>query len=64
MANQLDNIKSALAAKGITQVQIARMLKVKPPTVHNVLTGKRRNPRIRQAIALAVGKPIAELWPE
>ena len=58
------NIKAALAAKGITQTQIARMLKVKPPTVHNVISGKRRNPRIRQAIALAVGCPVHELWPE
>lgn len=58
------NIKAALAAKGITQTQIARMLKVKPPTVHNVISGKRRNPRIRQAIALAIGCRVSELWPE
>lgn len=40
------------------------MLKVKPPTVHNVITGKRANPRIRQAIALAIGRPVSEVFPD
>lgn len=57
-------IKIALLANGISQADIARMLKVSPPSVHNVITGKRRTPRIRMAIALAIGKPVAEVFPD
>ncbi|WP_354005652.1 helix-turn-helix domain-containing protein [Desulfofustis limnaeus] len=53
-----------LQEKGISQLDIANMLKVKPASVHNVITGKRRTPRIRQAIAFALGRPVAEIWPE
>lgn len=43
---------------------IADDLKVKRPMVSMVIHGVRSNPRIRQAIAKAVNKPISDLWPE
>lgn len=64
MDEQLINIRVLLKSAGITQTDIADMLKVKPPTVHNVITGKRKNPRVRKAIALAVGLPVSQIFPD
>jgi len=60
----LDFIKAELKRCGIKQIDIARMLKVTPVSVHDAITGKRRTPRIRKAISLATGRPESELWPE
>jgi len=58
----MNSIKDKLSKRGITQVEIARMLNVKPSSVHNVISGKRKTPRIRLAISLATGCSIDELW--
>lgn len=50
--------------KGIKQVNIAKSLGIKSPTVNEVISGKRKNPRIREAIAMAIGKQVGEIWPE
>lgn len=57
-------IKSGLKERRVTQTQIAGMLKVTPVSVNDVITGKRKTPRIRQAVALALGKSVNEIWPE
>jgi predicted transcriptional regulator len=57
-------IKKSLAAKKVTQTDIAKMLGVTPAAVHYVVSGKRRNPRIRLALSMATGRPVSELWPE
>jgi lambda repressor-like predicted transcriptional regulator len=64
MDNFSVDIKAALRAAGSSQSDIARMLRVSPVAIHNVTTGKRRTPRIRKAIALAIGRPISDIWPE
>ncbi|MDD3814400.1 MAG: hypothetical protein PHZ02_07115 [Desulfocapsaceae bacterium] len=51
-----------MRAAKITQVEIANMLKVTPVAVHNVVSGKRKTPRIRKAIAMAIGKKVSEIW--
>lgn len=61
---RLKIINGLLKANGVRQMDIARMLKVAPASVHDSITGKRKNPRIRQAIALATGKKKEELWPD
>lgn len=63
MTNEMIDIRSALKARKITQTEIANMLKVTVVSVNDVISGKRKNPRIRKAIALAIGKPVSELWP-
>lgn len=61
----LKDIRRALISKGISQTQIANMLHVKPGSVHNVITGRKKNPRIRFAIAMAAGVSVEEIiWPE
>lgn len=60
----MKDIRQELKERGITQLSIANMLRVKASSVHNVITGKRRTPRIRQAIAFALGRPVVEIWPD
>jgi lambda repressor-like predicted transcriptional regulator len=63
MPNSSD-IKAALKNKKISQLSIARILGVHPVSVNEVVSGKRKNPRIRLAIALSLGRPVSEIWPE
>ena len=60
---QPHEIRAALVLARVTITSIARDLGVKPPTVHAVITGKRPTPRIRQAIAEAIGRPVEEVFP-
>jgi predicted transcriptional regulator len=57
-------VKNALAQKGLTQTDIARFLKVSSAAVHYVVSGKKTTKRIRMAIALYLGKPVSEIWPD
>jgi lambda repressor-like predicted transcriptional regulator len=47
----------------VTQTSIANKLKMTVPAVNSVIKGLRKNPRIRQAIADAVGRPVHQIWP-
>jgi hypothetical protein len=47
----------------VTQTSIANKLKMTVPAVNSVIKGLRKNPRIRQAIADAVGRPVLQIWP-
>ena len=44
--------------------ELAKKLGVTSPTVSQVIHGKRPNARIRQAIADAIGRPVAEVFPD
>jgi transcriptional regulator with XRE-family HTH domain len=57
-------IRSYMVKAGVTVLQIARQLGMRPPTVSQVIHGVRKNPRIREAIAAAINRPISELWPD
>lgn len=56
-------IKADLIIKGVTQTSIAKSLDVSVASVNDVISGKRSTPRIRLAIAEAIGKPVSEIWP-
>lgn len=60
----LINIKAALKEKKIRQVFLAKILDVHPVTVNEVVSGKRKNPKIRFAIAVALGRRLEEIWPK
>jgi lambda repressor-like predicted transcriptional regulator len=47
----------------VTQTSVANKLKMTVPAVNSVIKGLRKNPRIRQAIADAVGRPVHQIWP-
>lgn len=57
-------IKKMLREVGISQTEIARMLKVSSAAVSYVISGKKRTPRIRKAVAFAVRAKLTDLWPE
>ena len=47
----------------IGQAEIARQIGVSRVYVHDVLHGRRRSDRIEAAIAEAIGRPVAEVFP-
>jgi len=57
-------ITYAIRSNGHKVSEIAKELGLKQPTVSAVIYGKRPTPRIRKAIALAIGKPVSEIWPD
>lgn len=64
MISEMVNIKNQLKQAKVTQKDLAEILKVSPVAVHWVVIGKKRTPRIRKAIALAIGKNVDEIdWP-
>lgn len=56
------DIKVELLRKGVTIASIAKELEVEAPHVSQVLHGKRRSPRVEQAIAKAIGRPVAKVF--
>lgn len=59
-------IKHQLELVGSSFSAVARDLKppVTPQAVHRVAYLVRNTPRIRTAIAQAIGKPVEKIWPE
>ena len=64
MTNKDINIKAELKSAGMSQSEIARMLKVSPVSINDVISEKRKNPRIRKVIALILGRSESEIWPD
>lgn len=56
-------IRSELVLRGIKNADIARALGVTRSAVSNTIAGRRRKPRIRQAIALAISRSVENIWP-
>lgn len=59
-----EEIRSELSLAGVKIGTIAKNMKVKHPAIYQVINRQRPNPRIRQAIAMAINKPVSEIWPE
>jgi len=57
-------IKIELLKKGIEAKEIAQKLGVSRSLVYKVIAGRRKNPKVRQALAEVVGIPVEELWPD
>ena len=56
-------IKVLMILLGVTQTSIAKKVRVTLPAVHAVINGLRKNPKIRRAIADAIGRPVEHIWP-
>lgn len=56
-------VKSLMVLRGVKQIDICRKLEVTPGAISMVVSGKRGSPRLRQAIASALGKRVEDLWP-
>ena len=57
-------VNRLLKVAGVKQKDIAAQVGVTPQFVNSVVNGRRATPRVAQAIAAALGRPISELWPE
>lgn len=57
-----NEIRAALALKEIKIVDIARRISVARPSVSQVVSGNKRTPHIRQAIAETIGRPVDEVF--
>ena len=57
-------IRILLLERGVTQAQIARDAEITTAAVNHVVSGYRKHPGIRRAIAKACGVPVEDLWPE
>ena len=56
-----DQVKTLRA---VNWAGVARLIGVDRSAISHTLKGRRRNPRLRRAIALATGLHEADLWPE
>ena len=54
----------ALFAAGIVGSVLAAQHGICPSVLSDVLSGKRRTPRVRRVIAEALGKPYSTIWGE
>ena len=54
-------IKKELGYGALTKV--ARRLKVTLPHVSQVVSGKRRSPRVERVVARRIGKPVDQVFP-
>jgi lambda repressor-like predicted transcriptional regulator len=57
-------IKIALLEKDITGAYIARQAGVSRSAINHTIAGRRKSPRLRKAIADALGKMVSDFWPE
>lgn len=55
-------IKAELVRREQTMTAIANELAVSPSHVAQVVAGKRRSPRVEQAVANAIGRPVAKVF--
>jgi lambda repressor-like predicted transcriptional regulator len=63
MVTPATKIKIEMLKAGVSGAEIARRLKVSRHAVYHVIAGRNRTPRIRKAIARALGMKVEELWP-
>lgn len=57
-------IRAALMIAEVTIYKFARELGVSAALVHKVLNGDRKNPRVREKLAEAIGKQVSDIWPD
>lgn len=56
--------KAALIQARVRMTDLAKQLGVHVSHVSHVVNDRRRSPRVEQAIADAIGKPVARVFPQ
>ena len=57
-------IRQEMAENKIKVIDIAAKFGVTHAAISSVIHGRNKTPRIRQAIADAIGRPVAEVFPD
>ena len=55
-------VKALLTLRNISQTELSTKLGIAPSEISRVITGKRKTPRIRKAIAAELGIPVEVLF--
>lgn len=58
------DIRYLLSKNGLSQVDIARKLKITRQVVCMVINNRKKSRRVRRAIARAIGKRVFDIWPD
>lgn len=58
-----NEIRAALILNEVKVIDIAKSLDLKHSNVSVVISGGKSTPRVRQAIADAIGRPVDEVFP-
>jgi lambda repressor-like predicted transcriptional regulator len=56
-------IRIRMLEKGVSGADIARTMHVDRTAVYHVIAGRSKSPRLRKAIARALGVRVPNLWP-
>ena len=56
-------VNALLREAGTTAIALSGRLGISPQHLRNVIHRRRRNPRIERAIARAIGRPVADVFP-
>lgn len=56
-------VRGMMYITGVRQIDIARKYNIDKTVLSKVLSGKRKSPRVRQAIAQELNVPVEMLWP-
>jgi transcriptional regulator with XRE-family HTH domain len=64
VANHERLLRGMMYITGIRQIDIARKYNIDKTVLSKVLSGKRKSPRVRQAIASELQVPVEVLWPK
>lgn len=58
-----DEIRALLAAKGLSQADVARKIGVAPPAINDIVQGRTVRATARFAFAYAIGEDPEKIWP-
>ncbi len=58
-----NEIRAELLKNDVKIKDIASELGLVSPCISAVISGRRRTPKVREAIARAINKPVNEIWP-
>jgi lambda repressor-like predicted transcriptional regulator len=56
-------IRIRMLEKGVSGADIARTMHVDRTAVYHVIAGRSKSPKLRKAIARALGVRVSDLWP-
>lgn len=60
---KINEIRAEIIRNNSSTTNIAKKLGIKPQSVSQVISGRRKTKRVQQAIADAINMPASKIWP-